>query len=49
MMIVDSAIVRPSVQPHAEPTPPPRTLRKEFFIGDTVGFTDKHLSERELS
>ena len=32
-------------QPHVEPTPP-RTQREEFFIGDTVGFTDKHLSER---
>ena len=29
-----------------EPSPPPRTQREEFFIGDTVGFTDKHLSER---
>ncbi|WP_236720917.1 hypothetical protein [Paraburkholderia phytofirmans] len=35
-----------SAQPHVEPTPPPRTQREEFFIGDTVGFTDKHLSER---
>src|SRR4051812_7791091 len=26
--------------------PPPRAQREEFFIGDTVGFTDKHLSER---
>jgi hypothetical protein len=33
-------------QPHVEPTPPPRTQREEFFIGDTVSFTDKHLSER---
>ncbi|SIT49748.1 conserved hypothetical protein [Paraburkholderia ribeironis] len=34
-------------QPHVEPAPPPRTQREEFFfIGDTVGFTDKHLSER---
>jgi len=31
---------------HIEPAPPPRTRRDEFFIGDTVGFTDKHLSER---
>jgi hypothetical protein len=34
---------------HAAPPPPPappRTQREEFFIGDTVGFTDKHLSER---
>ena len=35
-----------SAQPHVEPTPPPRTQREEFFIGDTVSFTDKHLSER---
>ena len=35
-----------SAQPHVEPTPPPGTQREEFFIGDTVGFTDKHLSER---
>jgi hypothetical protein len=26
------------------PPPPPRP--EEFFIGDTVGFTDKHLNER---
>jgi len=31
---------------HVEPASPPRTQRDEFFIGDTVGFTDKHLSER---
>jgi hypothetical protein len=29
-----------------EPASPPRTQREAFFIGDTVGFTDKHLSER---
>jgi hypothetical protein len=34
-----------SARPHVEPTPPPRTQREEFFIGDTVGFTDKHLIE----
>ena len=33
-------------QPHVKPTPPPRMQRDEFFVGDTVGFTDKHLSER---
>ncbi|SIT49314.1 conserved hypothetical protein [Paraburkholderia ribeironis] len=33
-------------QPHVEPAPPPRMQRDEFFVGDTVGFTDKHLSER---
>ncbi len=26
--------------------PPPRPRPEEFFIGDTVGFTDKHLNER---
>ncbi|SAL79185.1 hypothetical protein [Caballeronia telluris] len=26
--------------------PPPRPRTEEFFIGDTVGFTDKHLNER---
>ena len=31
---------------HPEPAPPPRARREEFFVGDTVGFTDKHLSER---
>jgi hypothetical protein len=31
---------------HVESASPPRTQREEFFIGDTVGFTDKHLSER---
>ena len=29
-----------------EPAPPPHAQREEFFVGDTVGFTDKHLSER---
>ncbi|WP_199731200.1 hypothetical protein [Paraburkholderia sp. RAU2J] len=38
--------VSSSLQPHVEPTPPTRTQREEFFIGDKVGFTDKHLSER---
>ncbi|MFP3247721.1 MAG: hypothetical protein RXR20_24715 [Paraburkholderia sp.] len=42
-----AAIVPDSAAPiHPEPTPPPRAQREEFFIGDTVGFTDKHLSER---
>jgi hypothetical protein len=31
---------------HAQGDRAPRTQREEFFIGDTVGFTDKHLSER---
>jgi len=31
---------------HPEPAPRPRAQREEFFVGDTVGFTDKHLSER---
>jgi hypothetical protein len=35
-----------TAQARVEPTPPSRTQREEFFIGDTVGFTDKHLSER---
>ncbi|MFM0631231.1 hypothetical protein [Paraburkholderia xenovorans] len=26
--------------------PPPRARPEEFFIGDIVGFTDKHLNER---
>ena len=38
--------IRQTVQPHVEPAPPSRTQREEFFIGDTVGFTDKHPSER---
>ncbi|WP_250479815.1 MULTISPECIES: hypothetical protein [unclassified Caballeronia] len=28
------------------PPPRPRPRPEEFFIGDTVGFTDKHLNER---
>lgn len=28
------------------PSPLARAQREEFFVGDTVGFTDKHLSER---
>ena len=31
---------------HPEPPPSPRAKREEFVIGDTVGFTDKHLNER---
>ncbi|NTY41661.1 hypothetical protein [Burkholderia diffusa] len=47
--VLYAAIIIPETstgQPHVEPTPPPRTQRDEFFVGDTVGFTDKHLSER---
>ncbi|WP_434667614.1 hypothetical protein P5W99_35805 [Paraburkholderia sp. A3BS-1L] len=43
-----AAIVPGSTAPvvHPEPPPPsPRAKREEFFIGDTVGFTDKHLNE----
>ena len=50
------AVLYPAIIPdttsgpaRVEPAPPPpplRTQREEFFIGDTVGFTDKHLSER---
>jgi hypothetical protein len=42
--VLDPAIIpeTSSAQPQVEPTPP----REEFFIGDTVGFTDKRLSER---
>jgi hypothetical protein len=32
--------------PQPEPQPAPRARREEFFVGDTVGFTDKHLRER---
>ncbi|WP_051391222.1 hypothetical protein [Paraburkholderia mimosarum] len=28
-----------------EPAPAPRANREQFFIGDTVGFTDNHLRE----
>lgn len=35
-----------STEPQPEPEPPPRARREEFFVGDTVGFTDKHLRER---
>jgi hypothetical protein len=31
---------------YPETAPPPRAQREEFFIGDTVGFTDEHLNER---
>lgn len=43
-----AAIVPGSTAPvvHPEPPPSPRAKREEFFIGDTVGFTDKHLNER---
>lgn len=32
--------------PTQKEAPPPRSRPEEFFIGDTVGFTDKHLNER---
>lgn len=32
--------------PIQKEAPPPRPRPEEFFIGDTVGFTDKHLNER---
>ncbi|WP_244285772.1 hypothetical protein [Caballeronia concitans] len=32
--------------PTQKEAPPPRPRPEEFFIGDTVGFTDKHLNER---
>jgi len=35
-----------SAQPHVKPIRPPRTQHGEFFIGDTLGFTDKHLNGR---
>ncbi|MGF6641300.1 hypothetical protein [Paraburkholderia sp. MM6662-R1] len=42
-----AAIVPESAAPiHSEPALPPRAQREEFLVGDTVGFTDKHLSER---
>ena len=42
-----AAIVPDSASPiHPEPAPPPRVQRDEFCVGDTVGFTDKHLNER---
>lgn len=43
-----AAIVPDGTHPDAQPEPatPPRTNPEEFFIGDTVGFTDKHLRER---
>jgi hypothetical protein len=33
-------------QPEPERAPPPRAMRDEFFVGDTVGFTDRYLHER---
>lgn len=42
-----AAIVPDSTAPiRPEPVSPPRAQREEFFIGDTVGFTDQHLNER---
>jgi hypothetical protein len=32
--------------PIQKEAPTPRPRPEEFFIGDTVGFTDKHLNER---
>jgi hypothetical protein len=46
--VLYAAIIRDTASsPHlVEPASPPRMQREGFFIGDTVGFTDKHLSER---
>ncbi|KWA86271.1 hypothetical protein WL29_10975 [Burkholderia ubonensis] len=43
-----TALVPDGTYPDAQPesAPPPRASREDFFIGDTVGFTDKHLRER---
>ncbi|KWC13355.1 hypothetical protein WM16_16310 [Burkholderia ubonensis] len=41
-IVLDGTV--PDAQP--EPAPPSRANREAFFIGDTVGFTDKHLRER---
>lgn len=43
-----AAIVPDGSYPEAkpEPAPPPRANPEAFFVGDTVGFTDKHLRER---
>ena len=35
-----------SAGPIQNEAPPTRPRPEEFFIGDTVGFTDKHLNER---
>lgn len=43
-IVPDGASAAP--KPESAPPPPPSTRRGEFFIGDTVGFTDKHLRER---
>jgi hypothetical protein len=41
------AVIQDNQSPtHAPPSPPPRPQREEFSVGDTVGFTDRHLSER---
>jgi hypothetical protein len=42
--IVPEASHTAAQQPVAQPAP--RARREEFFVGDTVGFTDKHLRER---
>jgi hypothetical protein len=39
-------IVDATAAPIQNEAPPPRPRPEEFFIGDTVGFTDKHLNER---
>ncbi|WP_250480034.1 MULTISPECIES: hypothetical protein [unclassified Caballeronia] len=42
-----AAIISASATPtQPEPALAPRAPRADFFIGDTVGFTDKHLNER---
>lgn len=43
-IVPDVASAQP--QPEPAPPPPPCVRREEFFVGDTVGFTDKHLRER---
>jgi hypothetical protein len=45
-VILYAAIVPNGASAAPRPEPAPHARRDEFFIGDTVGFTDKHLRER---
>ncbi|MFM0053908.1 hypothetical protein [Caballeronia grimmiae] len=45
-MLYAAILLDASAAPIQKEAPPARPRPEEFFIGDTVGFTDKHLNER---
>ncbi|WP_321795287.1 hypothetical protein [Caballeronia sp. J97] len=45
-MLYAAILLDVTAAPIQNEAPPARPRSEEFFIGDTVGFTDKHLNER---